>query len=373
MGDVGIVATRFYDWPGSLQLESGARLGPLTIAYETYGELNAAGDNAILVLHALTGSAHIAGRHSPDDRLPGWWDPLVGPGRALDTRRYFVVCANVLGSCYGTTGPASINPASGRPYGLDFPIITIRDMVRAQKILLDYLGVKHLVAAIGGSMGGMQVLEWGFLYPEMVSAIIPIAACGRTTPMQIAFHNVQREAIYADPDWQGGDYYGTPGPRRGLALARRIGTITYKSDPSWTMKFGRTVVDPEKYYHLEGQFEVESYLAYQGRKLVQRFDANAYLYLTKAVDLHDVSRGRGNYTEVWNNLPPCLGIGISSDFLFPPYQVKEIVRLIKAGGGRARYRELNSPYGHDAFLIEFKQLEAIIKPYLAELRPDLSG
>ncbi|WP_258359019.1 homoserine O-acetyltransferase MetX [Moorella sulfitireducens] len=369
MGDVGIVATRYYNWPGSLRLESGAYLGPLTIAYETYGELNAAGDNAILVLHALTGSAHIAGRHSPDDRLPGWWDPLVGPGRALDTRRYFVVCANVLGGCYGTTGPASINPSSGRPYGKEFPTITIRDMVRAQKILLDYLGVKHLVAAIGGSMGGMQVLEWGFLYPEMVTAIIPIAVGGRTTPMQIAFNNVQREAIYADPDWQEGNYYGTPGPQRGLALARRIGTITYKSDISWTMKFGRTLVNPERYYQLEGQFEVESYLAYQGRKLVQRFDANAYIYLTKAMDLYDVSHGRGNYAEVWVNLPRCLGIGISSDFLFPPYQVKEIVRLINAGGGRARYVELNSPYGHDAFLIEFKQLETFIKSYLTREIP----
>ncbi|MBC7325391.1 MAG: homoserine O-acetyltransferase, partial [Moorella sp. (in: Bacteria)] len=198
MNDVGIVTTRFYNWPGSLQMECGAQLGPLTIAYETYGELNKSGDNAILVLHALTGSAHIAGRHSPDDRQPGWWDPLVGPGRALDTRRYFVICSNVLGSCYGTTGPASINPATGKPYGLEFPTLTIRDMVRVQKILLDHLGVKHLVAAIGGSMGGMQVLEWAFLYPEMVTAIIPIATCGRTSPMQIAFNNVQREAICAD-------------------------------------------------------------------------------------------------------------------------------------------------------------------------------
>ncbi|MDN5344094.1 MAG: homoserine O-acetyltransferase/O-succinyltransferase [Clostridia bacterium] len=374
MGDVGLVATRFYNWPGKLQLESGAFLGPLTIAYETYGELNSAGDNALLVLHALTGDAHIAGRHAPDDRLPGWWDPLVGPGRALDTRRYFVICANVLGSCYGTTGPASINPATGRPYGLDFPVITIRDMVRAQKILLDHLGVKHLVAAIGGSMGGMQVLEWAFLYPEMVDAIIPIAVCGRTTAMQIAFHNVQREAIYADPDWRDGDYYGTPGPRRGLALARRIGTITYKSDPSWTTKFGRTVADPRQYYRLQGQFEVESYLDYQGKKLVQRFDANAYLYLTKAVDLHDVSQGRGSYSLVWRNFScPCLAIGISSDFLFLPGQVKEIARLINAGGGRALYREINSPYGHDAFLIEFQRLEAIIKPFLDDLRPDLAG
>ncbi|MBE3571343.1 MAG: homoserine O-acetyltransferase [Moorella humiferrea] len=367
MGDVGIVATRFYEWPGKLQLEGGAHLGPLTIAYETYGELNASGDNVILVLHALTGSAHVAGRHSLEDRLPGWWDPLIGPGRALDTRRYFVVCANVLGSCYGTTGPASINPDTGRPYALDFPVVTIRDMVRVQKILLDHLGVKHLVAAVGGSMGGMQVLEWGFLYPEMVRAIIPIAACGRTTPMQIAFNNVQREAIYADPEWQAGNYYGTPGPQRGLALARRIGTITYKSDISWTMKFGRTIVDEKKYFHLDGQFEVESYLSYQGRKLVQRFDANAYIYLTKAVDLHDVGRGRGNYNEIWCNVPVCLGIGISSDFLFPPQQVKEIVQLINAAGGRALYKELKSPYGHDAFLIEFKQLEAILKPFLDEI------
>ncbi|MGI9862319.1 homoserine O-acetyltransferase [Moorella naiadis] len=374
MDGVGIVTTRLYQWPESLQLESGASLGPLTIAYETYGELNDRGDNAILVLHALTGNAHIAGRNLPEERQPGWWDPLVGPGRALDTRRYFVVCANVLGSCYGTTGPASINPATGKPYGIDFPAVTIRDMVRAQKILLDYLGVKRLVTAIGGSMGGMQVLEWGFLYPQMLDSIIPIAACGRTTPMQIAFHNVQREAIYADPHWQGGNYYESSGPRLGLALARRIGIITYKSDPAWTLKFGRTLADPQKFFDLEGQFEVESYLAYQGKKLVERFDANSYLYLTKAVDLHDVSQGRGSYQEVWQGFScPCLGIGISSDFLFPPYQVREIVQLINAGGGQACYAEIDSPYGHDAFLIEFNQLAAIIQPFLQKLRPDLAA
>ncbi|GFN23503.1 MAG: homoserine O-acetyltransferase [Thermoanaerobacteraceae bacterium] len=372
MPDVGLVKTQYYTFaapPQELVLECGKKLGPITVAYETYGRLNSAGDNAILVLHALTGSAHVAGWHRIGERKPGWWDPMVGPGRPLDTDRFFVVCSNVLGGCYGTTGPASLNPATGKPYGLDFPLVTIRDMVRVQKALLDHLGVKHLVTAVGGSMGGMQALEWGVLYPDFMSSVIVIAAPGRTSAMNIAFNAVQREAIYNDPAWRGGDYYGTPGPERGLALARMIGTITYKSDESWSFKFARAMNGrPGDLFCLDGRFEVENYLHYQGRKLVERFDANCYLYLTKAMDLHDVGRGFNSYEEALARIKcPCLAIGISSDILFPTYQVKEIAEIINQGGGRAFYWELNSPYGHDAFLIEFAKLGAMLREFLAQI------
>jgi len=372
MGDVGIVKTQYYTFanpPHEFVLECGEKLSPITVAYETYGRLNPSGDNAILILHALTGSAHAAGRHKEDDRKPGWWDPMVGPGRPLDTDRYFVICSNVLGSCYGTTGPSSLNPITGKPYGLDFPVVTVRDMVRVQRVLLKALGVKRLVTAIGGSLGGMQALEWGVLYPELLSSLIVIAAPGRTSAMNIAFNTVQREAIYMDPAWQGGNYYGTPGPERGLALARMIGTITYKSDESWTFKFGRVMNgQPGDFFRLGSRFEVENYLYYQGRKLVERFDANCYLYLTKAMDLHDVGRGFSSYEEALSRIKcPCLVIGISSDILYPPYQVKEIADIINKTGGRAVYKELVSPYGHDAFLIEFTKLGAMVAEFLKEI------
>ncbi|MDN5347630.1 MAG: homoserine O-acetyltransferase/O-succinyltransferase [Clostridia bacterium] len=372
MPDVGLVQTQYFTFahpPDTFELECGARLGPITVAYETYGRLNSSGDNAILVLHALTGDAHVAGKRSPEDRKPGWWDPMVGPGRPLDTERYFVVCSNVLGGCYGTTGPSSTNPTTGRPYGLDFPIITIRDMVRVQRVLLEHLGVKRLVTAIGGSMGGMQALEWGVNYPDFLASIIPIATSGRTSAQGIAYNAVQREAIYMDPGWEGGNYYGRPGPQKGLALARMIGTITYKSDVSWSFKFGRARNGSlEDLYKLEGRFEIENYLHYQGRKLVERFDANTYLYLTKAIDLHDVGRGHPSYAEALGRIScPCLAIGISTDILYPPYQVKEIAEILQKQGRPAKYAELNSPYGHDAFLIEFDKLGAIVKEFLAEI------
>ncbi len=291
---------------------------------------------------------------------------MVGPGRPLDTERYFVICSNVLGSCYGTTGPSSINPATGKPYGLDFPVVTVRDMVRVQRVLLEELGVKRLVTAIGGSLGGMQALEWGVLYPEFLSSLIVIAAPGRSSAMNIAFNAVQREAIYMDPAWRGGDYYGTPGPEKGLALARMIGIITYKSDECMSFKFGRVINgEPEDLFRLESRFEVENYLYYQGRKLVERFDANSYLYLTKAMDLHDVGRGFGSYEEALSRIKcPCLVIGISSDILYPPCQVREVADIINETGGKAVYRELVSPHGHDAFLIEFAELGNIVTEFL---------
>ncbi|HHY59583.1 MAG TPA: homoserine O-acetyltransferase [Clostridia bacterium] len=371
MGDIGIVRTEYYSpavkpWV----LESGKTLPEITIAYETYGTLNAAGDNAILVCHALTGDAHAAGRHTPQDRLPGWWDPLIGPGKALDTDKYFVVCSNVLGGCSGTTGPSSINPATGKPYGMDFPVITIRDMVRVQKTLLDYLGVKKLVTVVGGSMGGMQVLEWAVHYSDMLRSAIPIATAGRLAAQTIAYNQTQREAIFLDPHWNGGNYYDGEPPRRGLALARMIGTITYKSLPAWENKFARAFSGfrPGDYYEFQQRFEVENYLLYQGEKLVKRFDANTYLYLTKAMDLHDIGYPFNSYEEAFRRIKvPVLSIGVSSDFLYPTYQQKEIVSMIIKTGGQAYYEEIHSPYGHDGFLIEFEQQNRIISRFLKEV------
>ncbi len=374
---VGLVDTKkvtFAHPPDELVLESGSRIGPITVAYETYGELNEKGDNAILVLHALTGDAHAAGKNSPEDRKPGWWDPMVGRGRALDTDKYFIICSNVLGGCSGTTGPASMNPATGKPYGMDFPIVTIRDMVNVQKKLLDHLGVKSVVTALGGSMGGMQSFEWAVMYPEMVRSVIPIASPVQLSAQGIAYNEVQRQAIIQDPDWKEGNYYGTPGPQKGLALARMIGTITYKSDEAWNIKFGRTFGSLLKkdYYVFDSRFEVENYLHYQGKKLVRRFDANSYLYLTKAMDLYDLSRYRGDsLVEVLERIMcKILLIGIRTDFLYPPYMQKEVVKILRRLGKDASYRELNSPYGHDAFLIEFDMLTRIIKGFLSEIEKE---
>lgn len=355
---------------GEFQLESGARLPEVTVAYETYGQLNAEGTNAVLVLHALTGDAHVAGKHDPQDKLPGWWDPLVGPGRAIDTNKYFVVCSNVLGGCYGTTGPASVNPETGKPYGMSFPVVTIRDMVRLQKKLVDTLGIKRLVCAIGGSMGGMQALEWAVTYPDFLDSVIPIATSGRLSAQAIAYNEVQRQAIIMDPNWNNGDYYGREVPARGLSLARMIGTITYKSDESWNFKFGRAFNGKQNggYYSFNSRFEVENYLHYQGMKLVKRFDANCYLYLTKAMDLHDVGRGYPSYKEALQRIrAKCLMIGIRSDILYPPHYQKEVAEILREAGRPAYYMELNSPYGHDAFLIEFDMMTPIIRGFLESI------
>ncbi|WP_366922337.1 homoserine O-acetyltransferase [Metallumcola ferriviriculae] len=370
---VGLVETKYItvaSHPHELTLESGQHFGPVEVAYETYGELNQRGDNCIIVPHALTGEAHVAGRHTPEDRVAGWWDELIGPGRALDTNKYFVVAANVIGGCCGTTGPKSTNPETGKPYGADFPLITIRDMVQVQYLLLKNLGIRRIKAVIGGSMGGMQVLEWALMYPEMVEAIVPIAASGRLAAQCIAFNAVQREAITGDSDFKGGHYYPGPGPIRGMGLARQIATITYKSDESWASKFGRTFssIRPQDYYSLDNRFEVEHYLDYQGEKLVQRFDANTYLYLTKAMDLHDLGRGRGEYREVFSRFRgKVLSIGVSSDFLYPKYYQEEIHHFFKQAGADSHYWELISPYGHDAFLIEFKKMSLKIAQFMQTL------
>lgn len=356
--------------PDAMTLESGAQLASAEVAYETWGCLNAAGDNAILVCHALTGDSHASGKYTPEDTRLGWWDPLIGPGRAFDTRRYFVVCANVLGGCQGTTGPASIDPATRLPYGSAFPQVTVRDIVRVQHELLREIGVRRLAAVAGGSLGGMQVLEWMVTYPEFVDTAIPIGTALAHTAQGIAYNLVGREAITLDPDWQGGHYYGTGRvPRRGLSIARMVGMITYQSEESMRRKFDRERVDsdPGAYYNPASCFQVENYLYYQGEALVNRFDANSYLTLTRAMDLHDVGFGRGGVEEALRRMDPgtrTLSIGINSDILFPTHHQQEIVDRLRAVGGHARYCEINSPWGHDAFLIEYNQLTAAITQFL---------
>lgn len=364
---VGIVETRYAEFL-ELPLDSGLILAPVTIAYETYGSLNADGTNAVLILHALSGDAHVAGYHEGDVR-PGWWDMMVGPGKAFDTDRYFVLCSNVIGGCRGSSGPSSIDPDTGRPYGLRFPVVTLPDMVRAQKLLLDELGIRRLLTVCGGSMGGMQALQWVVAYPEMVASCIPIACTHKHSPMQIAFNEVGRQAIMRDPNWRGGDYYDGDPPDAGLSVARMIGHVTYLSDESMREKFGRRLQDKEVfgYDFASIDFEVESYLKHQGEIFIRRFDANSYLYITKALDYFDLSNGQGTLVEAFADVPVdtrFLVIAFSSDWLYPPYQSKEIVRALKGNGLDCTYLEIHSSFGHDSFLVEAEQQTHLIKNFL---------
>jgi homoserine O-acetyltransferase len=352
--------TLFADEP--LVMEVGARLSPVEVAYETYGKLDEAGDNAILICHALTGSAHAAWYNHPEEKGPGWWDPLVGPGRAFDTDKYFVVCSNILGGCYGTTGPTSIEPGSGKPYRLRFPQMSIRDMVRVQKRLCDALGIQKIVTVVGGSMGGMQVLEWALMYPEMVRSIMPIATAGRHSAWCVALHEAQRQAILLDPDFKGGEY--DKQPSRGLGIARTVAMISYRSDVEYAARFKRDRQKPDAHFDPENLFQVESYLRYQGQKLVERFDACTYLYISWAMDQHDISRGRGAFEDVLASIQaPALCAGISTDVLYPVHEQKELARYMP----RSRYFEIESIHGHDAFLIEWDQVTRAIKDFLAEI------
>ena len=354
---------------GSFVLDSGRQFGPITLAYETYGTLNADRSNAILIEHALTGDAHCAG-HGSGDSETGWWEPLVGPGRVFDTDRYFVICSNVLGGCQGSTGPASYNPQTGKPYGMCFPVITIRDMVRAQRRLIDHLGITHLHCIAGGSMGGAQTLTWAVAYPDMVDGIIPIAMPGRASAQSIAYNEVGRRAIVTDPAWLEGCYYGTPGPVQGLATARMLGMITYQSDESMMMKFGRDVMNanPQDLFEFHTQFQVESYLHYQGHKLVERFDANTYLFLTRAIDLFDLGVGRESYEAAFAGINcPVLVIGVSSDILYPTWQQKEVVGILRTQRKQVQYTEIESIFGHDGFLIEFNKMVPMLSEFLAAL------
>jgi homoserine O-acetyltransferase len=358
----------FCEPPREIILESGKKLGPITVAYETYGVLNREKTNAVFICHALSGDAHVAGKHSSSDTTVGWWNDMVGPGKAFDTDIYFVICANVLGGCKGTTGPNSINPATKKPFGLAFPVISIADMVRVQKELIDHLGIVRLHCVVGGSMGGMQALEWGIRYSEKVRSVIAIATTPKLSPQSIAFDEVGRNAIMKDPDWQKGDYYDRDkAPNNGLAIARMIGHITYLSDESMRTKFGRRLQEREKLgYDFSSEFEVESYLRHQGDKFVERFDANTYLYLSKAMDYFDLEAQYGTVTKAFEKTQSkFMIISFTSDWLFPAYQSKEIVKALIANDKDVSYCNIESPCGHDAFLLEFGQLTRITKGFLA--------
>jgi homoserine O-acetyltransferase len=362
---VGIVETEIFNLPGELVLDSGKKLKNVNVAYETYGKLNPQKSNAILICHALTGDAHAAGLHRGESKT-GWWDVLIGPGKTIDTNRYFVICSNVLGGCKGSTGPSCINPETGKEYGTSFPFITIKDMVKVQKELIDHLGIKKLFAVIGGSMGGTQVLQWSVTYPDSLSKAIVIASTARSSPQQIAFSEVGRMAILSDPDWNNGDYYSGNAPIHGLALARMIGHITYLSDDSMHHKFGRRLQDKKDLdYNLGFDFQVESYLHYQGQSFTKRFDANSYLYITKALDYFDLAVNGSLIEGMKNARAKFLVVAVSSDWLYPPYQSKEVVSALSANDIDVTYREIESNYGHDAFLLESGQLGYIIGNFLS--------
>ena len=354
--------------PNELVLKSGARLGPITLAYETYGNLNEDKSNAIMVYHTLTSDAHAAGWHK-DAKKPGWWDPMIGPGKAFDTDKYFVICSNVIGSCMGSTGPASINPKTNKRYGLSFPVVTIEDMVLTQKLLLDHLGIPRLLCAAGGSMGGLQALEWAVTYPQAVRSVICIAANTRHSAQQIALHEVSRQAIMSDPDWQGGDYYGKSVPARGLAVSRMIGHITYMSEKSMEEKFGRKLISKEKLgYDFTHDFEVENYLKYRSDSFVQRFDANSYLYLSKALDYFDLAEDGKLVDAFAPATASFLIVSFTSDWLYPSYQSKQIVKALKANDIDVSDIEINSSYGHDAFLVEVEGQSNLITHFLNRIR-----
>ncbi len=349
--------------PNELVLESGESLGPITLAFETYGELNSSKSNAILVLHALSGDAHAASLGENGSKA-GWWDTIIGPGKAIDTEKYFVICSNVLGGCKGSTGPSSTNPKTGKPYGLDFPIITIPDMVHSQRFLIDHLGIERLLSVVGGSMGGMQVLQWMVSYPEMIRSAIPIATTMRHSAQQIALDEVGRQSIMGDPSWRKGNYYGNALPEKGLAVARMVGHITYMSDISMDEKFGRRTRGPLKNSKFDPVFEVEKYLEYRGDDFVKRFDANSYLYITKAMDYFNLLDLK-EIDQVFKGLKAkVMVIAFKSDWLYPAYQSKEIVRACKLSGIEATYCEVNSSYGHDAFLLRVDEETHLIRHFL---------
>jgi homoserine O-acetyltransferase len=347
----------FANPPEELILESGQKLGPTTLAYETCGTLNKQKQNAILVLHALTGDAHASGTN-------GWWNNLIGPGKGLDTNKYFIICSNVIGGCQGSTGPSATNPKTGKPYGTDFPLVTIGDMVNAQARLIDQLGIEKLLAVVGGSMGGMQALQWMVSYPERIRSAIPIATTLKHTPQQIAFNEVGRQAIMADPDWKNGHYYGSQIPAKGLAVARMIGHITYMSDISMAEKFGRRIRGDKEKFKFGAEFEVEGYLRYRGDNFVKRFDANSYLYITKAIDYFNILKEK-NLATIFKGLKAkVLVISFKLDWLYPANQSQEIVKACKLSGVDTTYCEINSTYGHDAFLLETEQETQLIKNFL---------
>lgn len=358
--------SRHVTLPGPLRLDGGVLLSPVEIAYETYGILAPDGGNAILICHALTGDQHVASPH-PVTGKPGWWTRMVGPGKPVDPDRHFIVCANVLGSCMGSSGPATINPATGKPWGMEFPVITIRDMVRAQAMLLDHLGVGRLKAVVGGSMGGMQALSWPATFPDRVEAAVVIASTARHSAQNIAFHEVGRQAVMADPRWNGGAYYDGEPPAAGLAVARMAAHITYLSEAGLTEKFGRRLQAREaKSFGFDADFQIESYLRHQGLSFVDRFDANAYLYITRAMDYFDLAEEHGGllanaFRETKARF--CL-VSFDTDWLYPTRDSRAIVHALNAAGAPVSFVELSSPFGHDAFLLEAPELNRVVDGFL---------
>jgi len=374
---VGIVETGYahFEQPG-LEIESGAVLKPLTIAYETYGELNSDHTNAVVVFHALSGDAHVAGIHSESDPKPGWWDFMVGPGRPFDTDRYCVVCANVIGGCKGSTGPSSINPDTNKPYGLDFPVITVRDMLRGHARILDHLGIEKPLCVVGGSLGGMKVLQWATDYPNRAECAIAIATTPRLTAQSIAFNEVGRRAIMTDPKWLGGNYAPGEGPDVGLSIARMIGHITYLSEEALQMKFGRRLQSADKLgYSFRTEFQVESYLRHQGLTFTRRFDANSYLYITKAMDYFDLpAEYGGSLVRAFENVK-CrfLVISFTSDWLYPPAESQAIVKALQANGVEVAYSNMESPHGHDSFLLDIPGFQELVDGYLDGVANEVIG
>jgi homoserine O-acetyltransferase len=365
---LGIIETQYFTFE-KLALESGKELKSVTIAYETYGQLNENKNNAILITHGFSGNAHAAGFHK-DKAKSGWWYNMIGPGKAFDTNKYYVICSNVLGGCCGSTGPTSVNPDTGKPYALSFPIITVVDMVNSQKQLIDYLDIEKLLTVAGGSLGGMQVLQWTVSYPEKIHSAIPIATTMKHSPQQIAFNEVARQSIMADISWNNGDYYDNVKPERGLAIARMIGHITYMSDKSMEKKFSRNLKDKDYSFKFTSDFEVEGYLKYRGNAFVRRFDANSYLYITKAMDYFDVS-GKKFLGTAKNKDSKFLVISFSSDWLYPSYQSENIVKQLTLRGYNTTYIEIKSEYGHDSFLIEFKYQTKLIKHFLEKVHKEV--
>ena len=365
---VGIVESKYHtfaDHPGEFKLRCGKSLGPVTLAFETYGSLNEDRSNAVLICHALSGTAHAAGYHSSDDKFPGWWDLYIGPGKAFDTKKFFVICSNNIGGCNGSTGPSSLNPATGRPYALDFPMVTVSDMVGAQKSLVEHLGIRKLLSVAGGSMGGMQALDWAIEFPDMTSSVIAIATSASMSAQGIALNEVGRQAIMKDPDWKSGDYYDTGQPEAGLSLARMIGHITYLSEKHLHEKFGRKLLDDDAGIDFNTSFMVESYLHHQGITFVDRFDANSYLYITRAIDLFDLKKDFGSLATAFEKVTSSfLVVSFTSDWLYPSSQAREIVSALRANGKNVVFTDIRTDRGHDAFLLKNKALEKNISNFL---------
>lgn len=368
-GSVGIVQKQIVTFDKieqTLHLESGAKLFPFSLAYESYGKLNDNKDNTILICHALSGDSHAAGYYSEDDKKPGWWDTMIGPGKGFDTNKYFVICINTIGGCMGSEGPSSINPETGKPYGLNFPMFTIKDIVKSQKMLLSYLGIEKIFCVTGGSMGGMQSLEWIVSYPEMVKSALLLATTSRLSAENIAFHAAGRQAIKSDANWNNGDYYEKEPPNAGLAVARMLAHITYLSSEILKEKFDRKLQDKKNYsFDFSVDFQIESYLQHQGLSFVRRFDANSYLYITRAMDYFDITNGSGKLTESLKKVKSkTFVISFSSDWLFPTHMSKSIVNALKSNNADVSFCEVASNRGHDAFLLETEKLTILIKGFL---------